>query len=175
MNILVSYNDTARARAALAEACRMATPGDAIIVVAPITVPAHLPLAIPAGMVWKQSCVAERCVAHAREETAHCDVPVRFVQVRARDDASAIITAATHCGADLVLFAAEAGVRHWLAAWFGVVRRLAANAPCGVRLMTIHALTARNIISPPISPMVDEQPAVALQTKGIEDRDGYRA
>ncbi len=135
MNILVPYDDTAQARSALRTACRMAKPCDAVILVATIAVPRGLPLTVPVGYVWKQSCQVERCLLHARREIEQSGVAARCVRVRARNRADAIIAAATNYRADSVIFAVSGHLFSLLAMRFGTISTVALHVPCAVRVI----------------------------------------
>jgi nucleotide-binding universal stress UspA family protein len=137
--ILVPYDDMPRACAALDEACRIALPGDEVIVVAAIIVPGDLPLDAAAGDVWKHVCRAERYLQHAREQTHRYDAAIVFVRVQARKRSDAVIAVATEQRADLIMLAGQPGVRGWIddvrIGLYAILHR----APCPVWLVYPNA------------------------------------
>lgn len=151
MNILVPYANTASSRAALAEAMEMAQPGDCVIVVATVAVPDYYAVDVMPGIVWVQTCRAERHLNAARAAVARlapATVDVRYVRVQAREEAAAVVCAAKTYRADLILFAGRGGVVGRIARWLGTVGAVGRHAPCGVRVLT-HAPAPRIAVSVP--------------------------
>lgn len=140
MHTLVPFGNNARARAALDEAVRMAQLGDAITVIAVVTVPAYYAPDVEPGIVWVQTCYAERHLNMARSRVRVATLPegveVRYVHVQARDAATAIVRGAEAFGADVILFVGRAGVWDGVARKVGTVGAVARHAPCGVRVTT---------------------------------------
>lgn len=150
MRILVPYHDSGLGHHALHEACRIMTPLDDVVVMATVIVPSSLPVDVPPGEVWKQTCRAEVQLAQARTLAARfgCDGPeMCFVRIQAADPLAAVLAAAIWYAADTILLAGYAGVRGRLAAFFDPSAAVIRHAPCDVRVvyMRQHSGTSDRI------------------------------
>lgn len=170
MKMLIPYDDTDRARAALAKACSVVMPGDEVIVVVTIVVPDDLPLDIPAGYVWKQSCRAERSLLHACDEAESSGALTQFVCIRARSRADAIIGAAAEYRADVIIFAEPRHLLGRLAPHVGAIATVSRYAPCRVSIITQSVPAIRH---PTATPNAMRRPAPA-RSESIFDGHGGR-
>jgi len=138
MRILVPYDGTPLAHAAIHEACRILTPLDELVILAAVVVPRHVAVEAPVGDVWKETCRAEASLAHAREvvaRTTHFDDALHCVRVQAGSRVTAVIAGAMFYGADTILLAERAGLRGRIASFFGSTAAIVRDAPCNVRVL----------------------------------------
>jgi hypothetical protein len=138
MHLFIPYLDADRTEQALQEAGRIARPGDRVTVMAPVIVPAALPLDVGAGEIWARVCQAERRIAHSRESARRIllhGVHLHCLRVQARDEQTAILAGLATVHADCLLLAVPPGVRGTVAMHFGTIPAVIRNAPCSVRLV----------------------------------------
>lgn len=157
MRILVADSGGTFSDAVLSAALQAAKPGDTVIVAAAVNVPAHLPVDVPAGDVWKQVCRAERVLHWARRFAdwhAPDGVRVQYTRIQGRSFAHVALAGATNLDADLIMIGKPDGLRGRLSAWFGTLRGVLDGAPCAVR-----------VIAPDATPTMD---APAPRRRGLD-------
>lgn len=175
MRIFVADSGGTDSDAAVSAALQMAQPGDTVIVAAAVNVPSHVPLDVPAGVIWKQICRAERVLHWARRFAdwhAPDGVQMRYTRIQGRSYAHVALAGAANLGADVILIAKPPGIRGALSTWFGTIRGVLDGAPCAVRVIApdatpiIEAPARRrgldpleNLVVIAVNPALAERPA----------------
>lgn len=139
MHFLVPYLYGTRTFLALDEVCQLVHPGDTVTVMAAVVVPDYYAVDVIPGMVWHQTCGAERALKRACAYAARMlpdGVEFGTLRVQGRDEASAIVAAARHCHPDLIIAPGWGGVFGSLMRWCGTVGTVARHTTCGVRVAT---------------------------------------
>jgi hypothetical protein len=157
MRIFVADSGGMDSDAAISAALAIAQSGDTVIVTAAVNVPSHLSLDVPAGVVWRQVCRAERVLHWARRFAdwhAPDGVHLRYTRIQGRSYAHVALAGATNLGADLMLIAKPPGIRGTLSTWFGTIRGVLDGAPCAVR-----------VIAPDATPVME---APAARRRGLD-------
>lgn len=125
----------------------MAQPGDTVFVMSAILVPEDYAIDVIPGVIWKQTGDAERRLRQASalvSQRVSPSVSVRYVRVQARDYAAAIIAGAQHFEVHLILFASRAQWFGRIIAYRGIISRVARHTACGVRVVSLSALSEQH-------------------------------
>jgi len=137
MHIFVPYDDSQASQYALAAAYRMAAPMDEITAMAPVIIPAFLPVSVPVREVWRSAFRAEMHLVGAQkhaERVARSGDALRCVRVHAYDRVTAILAGAAQCQADTIVLAFRP--REWIASLlFGDLAQLIRRAPCNLQVL----------------------------------------
>jgi len=157
MHFLVPYLYGKRALLALDEACQLAHPGDTVTVMAAVVVPDYYAVGVIPGMVWQQTCNAERALKRASAHVVPMlpgGVGLGTLRVQGRDEASAIVAAARHCHPDLIIAPGWGSMFGAMMRWCGTVGTIARHTTCGIRVATgatrtlpTHVNTAMSVTS----------------------------
>jgi len=163
---------------ALDEVCQLAHPGDTVTVMAAVVVPDYYAVDVIPGMVWHQTCGAERALKRACAHVARMlsdDVELGALRVQGRDEASAIVAAARHCHPDLIIAPGWGGVFGSLLRCCGAIGTVARHTTCGVRVATDDNRTIPTRIGAPASVMSDADRNDAAPISGDHQSHAYPA
>ena len=108
MTTLLVFDDSDAARDGLRAACAEAAPEERLVIMAPVMVPASLPVNVSAGDIWRSVCRAEVRLHHARAlaDALSADATrCAFARIHARDLAGAVVCGANRYHADTILIA----------------------------------------------------------------------
>lgn len=137
MRIFVPYDDSQASQSALAAAYRMASPVDEITAMAPVVVPAFLPINVSVREVWRAAFRAEMHLVGAQkhaERVARTGDALRCIRVHAYDRVTAILAGAAQCEADTIVLAFRS--HKWIVSLlFGDLGQLVRRAPCNLQVL----------------------------------------
>jgi len=137
MHLFVPYDDSQASHHALTAAYRMASPIDEVTAMAPVIIPAFLPVSVPVREVWRDAFRAEMHLVGAQkhaESVARSGDTLQCVRVHAYDRVTAIVAGAAQCQADTIVLAFRP--REWaVSLLFGDLAQLLRRAPCNLQVL----------------------------------------
>jgi hypothetical protein len=138
MTTLLVFDDSDAARDGLRAVCAEAAPGDRLVIMAPVIVPASLPVNLPAGDIWRPVCRAEVRLHHAcaladalSADATRCV----FARIHARDLASAVAHGANRYHADTILLARPTVFWRRFSLRHRTIPAILQSAPCSIRIL----------------------------------------
>jgi hypothetical protein len=164
MITLLVFDDSDAARDGLRAACAEAAPGDRLVIMAPVIVPASLPVNAPAGSIWRPVCRAEMRLHHARAlvDALSADATrCAFARIHARDLASAVAYGANQYHAETILLARPTVFWRRFSLRYRTIPAILRSAPCGVRILD-GARPGESGLGWPTQPARDAAPVPAL-------------
>jgi hypothetical protein len=138
MTTLLVFDDSDAARDGLRAACAEVAPGERLVIMAPVIVPASLPVNVSAGDIWRSVCRAEVRLHHARAlaDALSADATrCAFARIHARDLASAVAYGANRYHADTILLARPTIFWRRFSLRHRTIPAILRSAPCEVRIL----------------------------------------
>lgn len=138
MTTLLVFDDSDAARDGLRAACAEAAPEERLVIMAPVMVPASLPVNVSAGDIWRSVCRAEVRLHHARAlaDALSADATrCAFARIHARDLAGAVVCGANRYHADTILIARPTVFWRRFSLRHRTIPAILRSAPCEVRIL----------------------------------------